>query len=71
MKHILLRKINSLNIDVHITDLLEKNNVKYIYELCSLNRKSLKEYGLTQECIKQIIVKLQLLGLDLNKKYKI
>jgi hypothetical protein len=32
------------------------------------NRKSLKALGLRDMEIKQIIIKLQLLGLDLNKK---
>lgn len=71
MKEILKKEIKCIDIDNKIIDKLNKLDVSYVYELCMLNRKKLKGDGFTSKEINEIIVKLQLLGLDLNKKYKI
>ena len=38
--------------------------------LCSLRRRVLKDYGFSNDEINDIIITLQLVGLDLNKKKK-
>ena len=45
------------------------NNI--INDLWKLNRHELKQLGLTDQQINQIIIRLQLIGLDLNKKVTI
>ena len=48
-----------------------ENNGKYLtclYCTSQINRKKLKAIGLKDSEIKQVIIKLQLLGLDLNKR---
>ena len=52
-----MAKVNYSNLEIN------KSN-----DLWCLNRKKLKEYGVVDADIKQIIIKLQLIGLDLNKK---
>ena len=47
---------------------LNENNIKYIEEVWVLKRSELKSRGFTNEEIKNIIISLQLIGLDLNKK---
>lgn len=71
MKEILSKTIDVLDVNPKIIKVLKTYDIKFIYELCKLNRRNLKEYGLSQDEINKIIVKLQLLGLDLGKKYKL
>ena len=71
MKEILKKNIKVLNVDKNVINVLYENEVNYVYELCLLNRKKLKEYGFKSSDINDIIVKLQLQGLDLGKKYKL
>jgi len=54
--------------DNSISDILIKNHVFIIEDLWKLKRKDLKDYGLNDNQINTIIIKLQLLGIDLNKK---
>lgn len=68
-KNIYIEKdIKILDLDKQISDLLKKNDIVTIENLWVLNRKKLKELGLKDNEIKQITIKLQLLGLDLNKR---
>ena len=60
--------IESLDVDSHTQDKLKINNINYIKDLWVLKRKDLKMISLTDKEINNIIVKLQLNGLDLNKK---
>lgn len=60
--------IKNLDLDKAVITLLNNHEVKLIKDLWVLNRKTLKDYGLKDSEIKQITIKLQLLGLDLNKK---
>ncbi|MBQ4032078.1 MAG: hypothetical protein II625_10020 [Bacilli bacterium] len=61
-------KIETLNLSKNINKALKENNIIYIKDLWILNRKNLKAFGLKDSEIKDIIISLQLQGLDLNKK---
>lgn len=61
-------KIKILDLEKEVVDLLKENNINTVNDLWCLNRKKLKELGVKDPDIKQIIIKLQLIGLDLNKK---
>lgn len=60
--------IDILDLDGSINKTLIDNDIKTVGLLWAQTRKSLKTIGLKDSDIKQIIIKLQLLGLDLNKK---
>ena len=62
------KNINILDLDKSIVEVFRKNDIVTIEQLWVLNRKELKELGLKDNEIKQITIKLQLLGLDLNKR---
>ena len=68
MKKSLEKNINSLNLNEKINKVLESNNIFLINDLWLLSRNKLKDFGLVNEEINQIVIKLQLNGLDLNKK---
>ena len=61
-------KIETLNLSKNINKLLKANNINYIKELWVLKRKDLKNMNLKDREIKDIIISLQLQGLDLNSK---
>lgn len=71
MKELLIKNLNILKLDENIINKLNIFDINKVYELCALNRKLLKSYGLTVSEINEIIIKLQLSGLDLSKKYRI
>jgi DNA-directed RNA polymerase alpha subunit len=60
--------IEDLNIKNTITQKLKKNNILVIKDIWKLKRKDLKSLDFSDDEINQIIIKLQLRGLDLNKK---
>ena len=62
------KDIEHLNLDNNILLKLKENNINTIEEVWKTNRKYLKKIGFTDSEIYQIIVKLQLISLDLNKK---
>lgn len=62
------KDINSLNISKKIVKILKENEIIKVYDLWIKNRKYLKNLGLSDNEIKEIIIKLELIGLDLNKK---
>ena len=63
-------KIDVLELDMNVVNILINNGINKISDLYVLNRKKLKEFGLSDGNINKISIKLQLLGLDLNgKKY--
>lgn len=66
-KH-LEENIKVLDLDKSVIKILNDNEIVIIRNLWEKNRKTLKELGLKDSEIKQITIKLQLLGLDLNKK---
>lgn len=71
MNYVLIKDLNYLKLEKNIINKLNGLEINKVYELCKLNRKILKEHGFTLDEINHIIIKLQLLGLDLSKKYKI
>ena len=60
--------LKDLDFEKVILDKLILNNIDSIGKLWQMNRKELKNVGFTYEEIKKIAIKLQLRGLDLNKK---
>ena len=65
------KKIDILELDKNIINVLINNGINNISDLYVLNRKKLKEFGLSDSNINKISIKLQLLGLDFNgKKYQ-
>ena len=60
--------INALNLTSNVIKILQDNNINTINDLWLLTRKDLKKLGLTDKEIKQIVISLQLNGIDLNKK---
>lgn len=60
--------IKDMDLDKDTLKILNDNNINTIGELWILKRTTLKTFGLKDKEIKDIVIKLQLLGLDLNKK---
>ena len=59
--------IDKLNFLSNTTKLLKANNIDTINKLAKIRKKNLKDMGFTNLQIKEMEVKLQLNGLDLNK----
>ena len=64
----LKEKIKELEIDSDIIRKLNDNNIYIINDLWNLNRIELKKLKLTDNQINQIIIKMQLHGIDLNRR---
>lgn len=62
------KNINILDLNEEIIDKLKNFNIDLIQDLWILKRNDLKKMGLATSEINNLIIKLQLLGLDLNKK---
>ena len=60
--------IAKLGIDGDIIDIFKDKNIFTINDLWSLKRKDLKDMDFTSEQINHIIIKMQLNGIDLNRK---
>ena len=67
-KKILEKNIEELALNEKILKILKDNNINIVEELWVLKRKDLKDFGIKDSDITQITIKLQLYGLDLNKK---
>ena len=63
-----MESIKKLSLDKDIIDKLNKIEINSIDELWKLKRSDLKSKGFTNDEINNIIISLQLIGLDLNKK---
>lgn len=64
-------ELKALGIDNKLLKKLKNNNINTVKELWSLSRKSLKNLNFNYTEINEISIKLQLKGLDFNrKKYK-
>ena len=67
-----MKKVNEdikcLNLEKDILDILKENEINIVEDLWKKKRVELKGIGLTDSQINQIIIKLELLGLGLNKK---
>lgn len=60
--------IGKLNLDKDILLILCDNNIQFIKQIWVLKRDDLKQMNLSDNQINQIVIKLQLNGVDLNKK---
>ncbi|MDO5394057.1 MAG: hypothetical protein Q4F33_05580 [Mycoplasmatota bacterium] len=60
--------LNDLKIQENILSKLQLKEIDSIEKLCIISRKELKRLGFTNEEINLIAIKLQLNGLDLNKR---
>ena len=69
MNRFLDKDITYLNLDKNISSILEENNICKVNDLWVYNKKTLKNIGMTNSDIKKIMIKLELLGLELNKKF--
>ena len=65
---ILENDINCLKLSSSVIDILKNNNINIVNDLWGLTRKDLKAFNISDKDIHSIIVKLQLNGLDLNKR---
>ena len=63
-----MKSINNLSLSKDIVNKLKYNDLNYIEDVWELKRINLKNLGFTNEEIKEIVISLQLIGLDLNKK---
>ena len=59
---------DKLNLPLELNKKLKENNINTINDIWILKRKELKEKQFNDSEIKQIIIALQLQGLDLNKR---
>lgn len=59
--------LNDLNLQKAILDKLKLNDINSTEELLKMSRKELKLLGFSYEEINLIAIKLQLIGMDLNK----
>ncbi|MBE6152449.1 MAG: hypothetical protein E7165_03975 [Firmicutes bacterium] len=60
--------IEILGLDISTLADLKNKNISLIKDLWVMNRRELKNIELTDCQINQIIIKLQLIGLDINKR---
>ncbi len=60
--------ISYLNLNPKIINILKDNDILSVYDFWIQNRKNLKKINLNDQEIKEIIIKLELHGIDLNKK---
>lgn len=61
-------RLEDLKLTNDILNKMNKNNIRSIEDVWILKRTDLKQMGFSNEEINLIIIKLELLGLDLNKK---
>jgi hypothetical protein len=69
MKEILEKDISILRLEKNITKNLLSNNIDNVLKLCNYSRIELSELNFTNEQINEIIIGLQLIGLDLKKNH--
>ena len=62
------KDVKILELESDVLKVLKDNDINTVGDVWVLNRKKLKAMGLKDSDIKQVIIKLQLLGLDLNKR---
>lgn len=63
------KNISNFRLGKNITNKLLSNNIKTIFNLCNYSRMELSELELSNEQINEIIIALQLLGLDLKRNH--
>ena len=65
------KKIETLNLDSNIINKLKSNNINTINDLWQLTKTDLKNINIKDSEINSIIIKLQLMGISLNKKINV
>ena len=65
---ILEKNIEELQLNNKILSKLKEKNIMIIKDLWKMKRKELKQLGFSDNEISQIIIKLQLHAIDLNKR---
>jgi hypothetical protein len=60
--------IQKLDIENNVIETLNSNEIFKIKDLWPLTREELKEMGFSDQGVKNIVVHLQLKGMDLNRK---
>ena len=65
---ILEKNIEELGIETKLIKILKENSISKIEDLWKMKRKELRDLKLSDSEITTIAIKLQLYGLDLNKK---
>ena len=68
MNMILEKNIEELQLNNKILNKLKEHNILKIRDLWIMKRKELKQLGFSDNEISQIIIKLQLHAIDLNKR---
>lgn len=61
-------RLEDLKLTNDILNKMNKSNIRSIEDVWILKRTDLKQMGFSNEEINLIIIELELLGLDLNKK---
>ena len=69
MNEILEKNISALNFGKTISNKLILNKITYILKLCNYSRMELSDLGFSNDEINEIIIKLQLNGLDLKPNH--
>ena len=62
------KEVNNLSISKELINKLKEKELNYIEDVWVLNRNNLNELGVSYDEIKEIVISLQLIGFDLNKK---
>jgi hypothetical protein len=62
------KDINSLELSKDVLKLLRDHDINFVKDVWVLKRKDLKSIGLKDSDINTLVVKMQLFGLDINKK---
>lgn len=60
--------IQKLDLDSKLIKKLKDNNIDIVRDLWKQKRTDLKKIGLSDNEINQVIIKMQLQGIDLNQK---
>ena len=63
-----MKSINNLSLSKEMIYKLKEKELNYIEDIWKLKRINLKDLGFNNDEIKEIVISLQLIGLDLNKK---
>lgn len=67
MGKILESNITELKLKKDINKILQENNIEKVYDVCTHSRLELVNLGLSGSQVNDVIVSLQLLGLDLKR----
>ena len=67
----LYKDVTTLKINSKIAEQLKQNNINNIYELCHYSKMELVKLGIPNTDINNIMVQLQLLGLNLKSNHAI